>query len=534
MAKVVITHLGVGSDFPGLPQGSIYLSDLAVRLTIGVDGNSPLTIQRSLAELDAMPNLMALKVAGKISIEITPTVDEIRSGLGLCCRSTGNPALLDKLTSASSVVVLFCSPNGDDATGDGSFGNPFRYPDRAEAEIPSASVAGTPEGNVVIVLLAGNFPRNFVLREKGAPGLTVTLVGDTTIDDANYLLPAGVRPKLTSAPTVDKAASWNYNVGTLGFTPSNGSHWADQPFDFGNGAVVPTAIAAVDATFSTGSNLRLAESYDPALNNSTVHIRPVVSSIDVRGNASGSLTIANENICGTKLVVSGLKIIADYGISFVNTDVYGCVIAGVGGQTVCNHSFNTFTYLGNIWQDSLAQVVIQDGNQCGTAGIFDVNVVIEGPTSEFFVGGVFRGVDGNDVCLYLGGPTGGRIGSATDVEPEGADFENGFVQSQGAASRWGNHAPVTFDGVAHLVVARHDSKMRFQNVQGTSTDDCLVLEPGCHVFSGVAGLSGNVSTTGVGKHEVVLRNDPSDIAPTAHDFADAPVVDTSRLIFFFA
>lgn len=113
MATAVITHLGAGSDIDAVPQGPIYLNELGLTLTFGTSGNSPVTIQRSLQELDNMTSLAALRAAGKIKVSVTLNSVELNNVL---------PSVTNEI---STVTELSVDPVAGDDNNIGDADNPL-------------------------------------------------------------------------------------------------------------------------------------------------------------------------------------------------------------------------------------------------------------------------------------------------------------------------------------------------------------------------------------------------------------------------
>ena len=102
MATLTITHLGAGSDFDGLPQGPIYINELAVNLTFGAGGNSPIIVQRPVSLIGTMSSLQHLVATGKVSAGVVLSADEIASGLG----SDGPVGVGDILANAVTTTTI--------------------------------------------------------------------------------------------------------------------------------------------------------------------------------------------------------------------------------------------------------------------------------------------------------------------------------------------------------------------------------------------------------------------------------------------
>lgn len=456
--------------------------------------------------------------------------------------SPGNSALLPLLSRNTQLLNLYVSPSGNDATGDGlTPATAFREVQRALDEIPSGGPTGYPTGIVQIQCAAGNYKpfklKSIITKDK----LSVIVNGDTTVADAVLLFPTGVHPPLINAPSKVNAGEIEYTFGAPhGVTFSEGSHWIDSQFPAETDGPLQSFATTVDGLRSAANpnKIRIADNYD-SLAGVTANVRPIVCTVDTTQATTGvffwNCAITNQNrnnedffSSGVRLLVQGFKFVADYNLVFTGVSLYGCDIIGTPGQTNAYIRENDHQiYSVYAKPDALT---FEGGLNVFITGIYACNTTIEGPTSEFFVGGVFRGLDGNDVSLYIGGPTGGRIGSATDVEIEATHFEAGIVDLQAAAARWGNHAPVSFDGAVGIV-ARYGARQRFQTVVGAVTGDCITLEPGCHIFDGLLTLNTNLVTTGVGTHELVLRHNLTDSSPTTRNFSQGQFTDTARIIY---
>lgn len=415
----------------------------------------------------------------------------------------GDLQLLGSLNDYADIVHFYVSAAGNDTTGDGAQGTPYRQIQAALDRIPDTAV-----GSVVIHLVGAGPFLPFNARNYFSTLLSVYIVGDTST--ATYTLTAGTASSAPSNPSGgSKCAVLEYSQAHPAI--SDGSHWANLKFS----ADLPYGQLP-DGANSTSPITRLVTTFD-GVSFADADIHPFTSVIDDDSRFQVAIT-AEESIPGFSQVVW----------------VIGVVI-GAGGRPALNigpklngcktphgiSDLSRFPYI-EVWNNGSLDATGEGGN---IAGIYTGTGSVAFRGRSATLTGVYRCRDGTGTVMYLGSPAGGSPGPTTAVELDYADFEpaggGNCIEAIASQIRCSNNSGVSVTGISRFVRTRFFCYVDFINrVYGGCAGVPVVLREHSSLRGASALPVGGLNNTSVPGNDVLIGGDT-----TARAFSLVPKTD---------
>lgn len=408
------------------------------------------------------------------------------------------------LTSSASFVHLYVSTTGNDNTGTGAIGLPFRNPQRALQVIAYSNAQAIRRGaamlgNIIVHAKDAGAYNGFIIPRLISSYLYIQVIADFGSPSHTLTIGATERVPLTAASGRD-GAIWECTVGAYGSAISNGSHWAQIPSDFGGGNRIAYAVL-LDTAHCVSPKIRMLSAYDPALFFGDVEIRPygakLVGDINDPDNVYQFNVMENDNVeAGVYVEVIGFDCVGPATRCF---PLKSCKVSGGGwiddSSREITMAVHTMPGVG---------VVILGGSNVFHGHIFDEAPALAGAEAEVFLNSVFRGVGGEGECAFLGGLTGGRASiGAYEIEFASALH---YFRLNGAAVRLGNHGPFSIDGGAAIFKAIHASFVTFVSAEGGTHGIPCVLEDFSVAGTGFDLLAGDIVNLDAAGDDVSIDN----------------------------